>query len=99
MERLVRGSWAPGRSAWRSLAWFAGGLASIAAAIVGAVMAVFFAATLVVIAVLASALLALAAAALKARRSVRAPADPELIEARHVGGHSWVAYGWDQHGR
>jgi hypothetical protein len=21
--------------------------------------------------------------------------DPDLIEARHIGGHSWVAYGWD----
>jgi hypothetical protein len=100
MERLarrswVRKSWTPGRSAWRGLAWFAGGLATVAAALVGAFMAVFFAATLVVIAVLASALLALAAAALKARRTVRAPVDAGLIEARHVGGHSWVAYGWD----
>ena len=95
MERLMRGSWGPGRSAWRGFAWFIGGLASIAAALVGALMAVFFAATLVVIAILASALLALAAAAVKARRTVRAPADPGLIEARHVGGHSWVAYGWD----
>ena len=96
MERLMtRASWRPGQSAWRGLAWFVGGIASIAAALVGAVMAVFFAATLVVIALLASALLALAAAALKARRTVRAPADPGLIEARNVGGHSWVAYGWD----
>jgi hypothetical protein len=37
----------------------------------------------------------LAAAAVRARRTVRPPVDPELIEARHIGGHSWVAYGWD----
>ena len=24
--------------------------------------------------------------------------DPDLIEAKNVGGHSWVAYGWDQPG-
>ena len=31
-----------------------------------------------------------------ARRTVKAaPSDPSLIEARHVGGHSWVAYGWN----
>jgi len=23
----------------------------------------------------------------------------DIIEARHMGGGSWVAYGWDQHGR
>ena len=39
---------------------------------------------------------ALAAAALRARRTVRTPADDtDLIEARNIGGHSWVAYGWD----
>jgi hypothetical protein len=33
---------------------------------------------------------------MRARRTVRAraPSDPNLIEARNVGGHSWVAYGW-----
>jgi hypothetical protein len=60
------------------------------------VLAVFFAASMMVIAFMASILLALAAAAVRARRSVsRAAADSNIIEARHVGGHSWVAYGWD----
>jgi hypothetical protein len=45
--------------------------------------------------VMVAALAVLAAAALRARRTVRAPTDPKLIEARHIGGHSWVAYGWD----
>jgi hypothetical protein len=51
---------------------------------------------MMVVAFMASILLALAATAHRARRTVRARADePGLIEARQVGGHSWVAYGWD----
>ena len=70
-------------------------LAGLAAAVTAAVLAVFFAATMMVIAFMGSILLALAAA-VRARRSLRHPAaDPNVIEARHVGGHSWVAYGWD----
>lgn len=95
MERLGRGAWTPGRSAFRSLAWISGAVAWTAAAAVGAVLAVFFAATMVVIALMTTALLTFAGFAMRARRTVRAPADPNLIEARHAGGHSWVAYGWD----
>ncbi|MHB8530321.1 MAG: hypothetical protein ACYC8V_12540 [Caulobacteraceae bacterium] len=84
----------PARSALRSLAWLGGLVASLAAVVVGAVMAVFVAATMVVTALLASAVLAFLGAALRARRSVR-PRDPSIIEARNVGGHHWVAYGWD----
>ena len=58
-------------------------------------LAIFFAATVVVTALMATALLALAAMGLKARRTVRAPVGRDIIEARNVGGHSWVAYGWD----
>ena len=86
----------PRLSLWRGLTWCVGSLAGLAAAATAAVLAVFFAATMMVIAFMASILLALAAAAVRARRSVgRAAADPNVIEARHVGGHSWVAYGWD----
>lgn len=84
-------------SALRSLAALAGGLATIAAVIVGAVLAVFAAATVAVIAVMASALLAFAGLALRARRTVRAPRrGDDVIEARHQGGHHWVAYGWNE---
>jgi hypothetical protein len=83
--------WGP----FRGLAWVGAAIAWAAAAAIGAVLALFFAATVVVIAVMAAALLILAAAAARARRTVRPPADPNLIEARHIGGHSWVAYGWD----
>ena len=84
-------TWGP----FRGLAWLGAAVAWAAVAALGAVLAVFFAATVVVIAVMAAALLILAAAAARARRTVRPPADPDLIEARRLGGHSWVAYGWD----
>jgi hypothetical protein len=83
------------RSAFRSLAWLGGAVAWAAAAAIGAVLALFFAATVVVISLMGMALLALAGLAVRARRSGRPAADPSLIEARHLGGHSWVAYGWD----
>jgi hypothetical protein len=90
------GSPKPTPAVLRGLIWMAGALASLAAAAIAAVLAVFFAATMMVVAFMASILLALAAAAVRARRRVHAAvADPNVIEARNVGGHSWVAYGWD----
>jgi hypothetical protein len=81
----------------RSLAWIGGLLATIAAMGVAAVLALFFAATIVVIGLMAAALLTLGGLAYRARKSfARAPSDPDLLEARNIGGHSWVAYGWDQ---
>ena len=44
-----------------------------------------------------SALLAFAGLAMRARRTVRARRrDSDIIEARHLGGHHWVAYGWNE---
>ncbi|HEY8617029.1 hypothetical protein [Phenylobacterium sp.] len=84
-------------SALRSLAMVGGTLATAAAVVVGAVLAVFFAATVAVIAIMASALLAFAGLAMRARRTARAKARADgLIEARHLGGHHWVAYGWNE---
>ena len=88
-----------GRSAFRGLAWIGGAIAWTAAIAIAAVLAVFAAATLVVISIMGFVLLALTGAGVRARRSVKATADPNLIEARNVGGHSWVAYSWDQQGR
>ena len=87
-------------SALRSLAAIFGALATGATVIVGAAMAVFFAATVAVIAVMASALLAFAGLALRARRTARTRnrQQPDLLEARHLGGHHWVAYGWNERG-
>lgn len=86
-------------SGFKSLTWVGGVLASLAASVVAAVLAVVFTASLVVIAVMAATLLAFALLAARARRALRGasgPSDSPIIEARNVGGHSWVAYGWDR---
>jgi hypothetical protein len=83
-------------SALRSLAVVGGAVATAAAVMVGAVLAVFFAATVAVIAVMASALVGFAGVGLRARRTAKARADNGVIEARHLGGHHWVAYGWNE---
>ena len=68
-------------SALRGLAALAAGLATVAA----------------VIAIIASALLAFAGLALRARRTAQAARRSDgVIEARHLGGHHWVAYGWNE---
>lgn len=84
--------------AWRSLVALTGAIATSVAVAVAAVIAVVFAATLVVIGFMATALLGLAAFAFRGRSTPAAAAggDPGLIEARHMGGHSWVAYGWNE---
>jgi hypothetical protein len=83
----------------RNFAWLAGLFLSIVASAVAVVLAVALAASVVVIAVMGGALLALANLAARARRTVKARGDgPQVLEARNVGGHSWVAYGWDRQG-
>jgi hypothetical protein len=86
-----------GSSAQKSVAAIFGVLAAAAATLIGAVLAVVFAATVVVIGLMASVVIGLAAMAVRARRAARmkTSVDPTLIEARRIGGHSWVAYGWD----
>ena len=81
-------------AAQQGLAWIGGVLATAAAVGVAAVLAIFFAATVVIVGVLGLALLAAGAVAFRARKTLHR-AEPGVIEARHVGGHSWVAYGWD----
>ena len=98
METLTSGRAPIGAGALKGVAWLGAGLATVAAAAVAAVLALFFAATVVVIAVMASALVTFTGLALRARRTAR-PQDPNILEARNVGGHSWVAYSWDQQGR
>jgi hypothetical protein len=84
-------------SALRSLAVLVGVLATAAAVLVGAVLAVVFTLTVTVIAIMTSALLGFAGLALRARRTATARADG-VLEARHLGGHHWVAYGWNDRG-
>lgn len=80
--------------------WLGGVIATVAALTVGAVLAVFTAAAVAVIAVVASVLIFFAGLALRARRrvAVRARRSDDVIEAEKVG-DTWVAYGWERHGR
>jgi len=89
--------WAPGRSALGGLAWLAGALAWIAASVVGAFLALLVATALVVMSFMGLVVLALAGVGARARRAMRQSREPGVIEARNIGGHSWVAYGWDTH--
>jgi hypothetical protein len=86
----------PRFSPLRGLAWSFGTVVWMAAGLAGAALALFLALTVVVLATLSSIVLGLAAAAVKARRAFNPRRDRDLIEARRVGGHSWVAYGWDR---
>ena len=99
MERLSSGRPLLMNVAFKPLAWVGGVVATVCAAAVGAVLAVVFAASLVVIVLMASVLLVFAGLALRARRTMRRNSQTDIIEARHMGGGSWVAYGWEQHGR
>ncbi len=64
------------------------------AALVAAVIAVFLAIVFFVFAVATALMLTFRAAFLRPRR-VRPTDSPMVIDAQRVGGHSWVAYGWD----
>lgn len=88
----------PLNGAWRSLAWMGGMVATLAASAIAAVLAVFFTAALAVVAVMGVVAVGFAGLAVRARRTASA-SDSGLIEARRIGGNSWVAYGWDQGGR
>lgn len=98
MERLTASFASTGRrhgAALRTLGRIGGLLAMAGALAVAVVLAVFFAATAMVIGLLATALLAVAGLVFRSRQPVRARTEPGVIEARRVGGHQWVAYGWD----
>ena len=85
--------------ALKGLAWLGGLLATAVAAVFAAILAVFVAAAVLVLAMTAALFLGFTSLAVRGRRGVRASDDPDLIEAKNVGGHSWVAYGWDRPGR
>jgi hypothetical protein len=87
----------------KSLAVIAGAVFTVIAGVVATVLAVALAASVVVIGLMGGTLLFLASLAMRARRTAqsrpvgaKASPGPQIIEARHVGGHSWVAYGWDR---
>lgn len=100
MEKLTGGKTPVTGGAAKGLAWLGAALATAGAAAVAAVLAMVFAAAVVVIAVMGTAVLSLAGLAMRAERRIRKDKDdPDLIEARHVGGGSWVAYGLEPRGR
>ncbi|MBN8529257.1 MAG: hypothetical protein J0M36_08480 [Caulobacterales bacterium] len=83
------------------MVWLAGLIASAAALVVGAVLAIFTAAAVAIFALCAGVVVFFAGLAMRARRngrSNRRADDPEVIEAHKVGG-TWVAYGWDRSAR
>jgi hypothetical protein len=96
-DRRPKAGW-PRQLGAQGLAWIGGAVATAAAVSLATLLAIFFAATIVVVGILGFALVAVGALAFRARRTLR-KTDPDVIEARNVGGHSWVAYGWDQRGR
>jgi amino acid transporter len=100
MEQLAAAGFGgrPKGPGWNGLAQIGAGLATFAAVAIGAVLALLVAAAVVVLGLMSAALIGLGGLAYRARRAGR-PRDETLIEARHVGGHSWVAYGWDRRGR
>ena len=90
----------PQTGSFSGLATLAGAICTVIAAVVATVLAVALAASVVVIAVMGGALLFIATLAARARRTAKMAKarsqEPQIIEAQHVGGHSWVAYGWDR---
>ncbi|HEY1560980.1 MAG TPA: hypothetical protein VGF71_08835 [Caulobacteraceae bacterium] len=70
-------------------------LAWTVAALAGLVIAAVVTVALVFAGVIGAAVLAFARAWPKRGP---APAEDDVIEARHVGGHTWVAYGFDHRG-
>jgi hypothetical protein len=94
-NRPIGKAWSPHQSAAGGLARIGTVLGWALTGVVGAIVATVVAFAVVVLAVMGSAVLAIAAVVLGARRTTRpAKGDPDVIEARHVGGHSWVATGW-----
>jgi hypothetical protein len=72
------------------------GAAWVVATVIGAVLAAVMALSLAALAIVGAGVLTASGMLLRARRKAsRAPAD-DVIEARNVGGHSWVAYGYDE---
>ncbi len=84
---------APLSGAWRGLVWLGGAAVTLVTGALAAVLAVAFTAALAMLAVIGMGLVGFTAAALRKRRPA---GGPEVIEARHMGGQSWVAYGWDR---
>ncbi len=78
------------RSPWRGVTWLVGGLVALIAATIAVLAAIVF----FVFAVVTAILLTIRAA-FRGPRPMRHSGGAMVIDAHRVGGHSWVAYGWD----
>jgi hypothetical protein len=87
---MTKASWTRARSPWRSVTWLIGGIVALIAAFVAVVLALAF----FLFAILTAVVVTLRAA-VGGVRIIRPRRGGDFIEARRVGGHSWVAYGWD----
>jgi hypothetical protein len=87
------GSWAPRPTIGRVLGLVAAFAAWMIAGAAGLVLAAVVTALLVVAGLIGGAAVAVTGKVPRARAKT---ADPDVIEAHNVGGHSWVAYGFDR---
>lgn len=72
------------------------GAAWVVATVIGAVLATVMALSLAALALVGAGVLAASNLLLRTRRKAAPTPDGDIIEARNVGGHSWVAYGYDE---
>ncbi len=96
---MIRIAYSPGFFNLRGPKLLLAVLAAVAGLLLAAIAALFAAATVVVVALVGGALLGMAALTnLFRRRPTAVPqgaaGEDGVIEARKVGGHEWVAYGW-----
>ncbi len=87
---MTKASWTGTRSPWRGVTWLIGGIAALVAATLAVLLALGF----FLFAILTAVILTVKAA-FAGVRVERPRREAGLIEARRVGGHSWIAYGWD----
>jgi hypothetical protein len=92
MAVIMQRPWSPRPTFGRMFGAVGALIAWTAAGVAGLVIAAALTAALIVAGVVGAAVLTFARA-LPKRGPV--PAEDDVLEARHVGGHTWVAYGFD----
>ena len=95
MAVIIRRPWSPRPTLGRALGVAGAILAWTAAGLAGLLIAATMTAALIVAGVIGAAVVTFARAW---PRRAQAPVEDDVIEARHIGGHTWVAYGFDQRG-
>ena len=93
MAEMTQRSWSPRPTFGRAFGAVGALLAWTVAGLAGLVIAAAVTVALVFAGVIGAAVLTFARVWPK---RAPAPAEDDVIEARHVGGHTWVAYGFDR---